>query len=86
MDVRPETMNRIENHFVETENGISGITFKRAYLKDVIPYIGGQWMILTRECCEFICNSGEAKNLKIIIPTHLLLTNLFSNSFDEHFI
>jgi len=56
---RPETMNRIENYFEETENGFSGTPYKRAYLEDIVPYIGGQWMILTRDCCEFICNSKE---------------------------
>lgn len=61
---RPETMNRIENYFTETETGFTGLPYKRAYLKDVISYIGGQWMILTRDCCEFICNSGEAKKFE----------------------
>lgn len=56
---RPETMNRIDNYFEETENGFSGTPYKRAYLEDIVPYIGGQWMILTRDCCEFICNSKE---------------------------
>lgn len=57
---RPETMNRIENFFLETDSGFSGIPFNRAFMKNVVPYIGGQWMILTRQSCEFICNSGEA--------------------------
>lgn len=86
--VRPETMNRIENHFVETESGFSGITYKRAYLKDVIPYIGGQWMILTRECCEFICNSGEAQKFEdyyantLIADESFFQTVLMNTSFD----
>lgn len=86
--IRPETMNRIENHFVETENGFSDVTYKRAYLKDVIPYIGGQWMILTRECCEFICNSGEAKkfedyyNNTLIADESFFQTVLMNTSFD----
>lgn len=75
--VRPETMNRIENYFIETENGISGATFKRAYLKDVIPYIGGQWMILTRECCEFICNSGEVKKFEDYYTNTLIADESF---------
>ncbi len=88
LSVRPETMNRIENHFVETNNGFSGITYKRAYLKDVIPYIGGQWMILTRECCEFICNSGEAKKFEayylntLIADEAFFQTVLMNTSFD----
>ncbi len=86
--VRPETMNRIANHFVETEDGLSGVTYKRAYLKGVTPYIGGQWMILTRECCEFICNSGEAKKFEdyylntLIADESFFQTVLMNTSFD----
>ncbi|MBK8442866.1 MAG: glycosyl transferase [Sphingobacteriales bacterium] len=86
--VRPETMNRIENHFTETIDGFSDITYKRAYLKDVVPYIGGQWMILTRQCCEFICNSGEAKKFEdyykntLIADESFFQTVLMNTSFD----
>ncbi len=62
--VRPDTMNRIENHFHETDMGISSVTYKRPFLKGVTSYIGGQWMILTRDCCEFICHSGEARKFE----------------------
>lgn len=88
LTIRPETMNRIENFFVESENGFSGIPYKRAYLKDVIPYIGGQWMILTRESCEFICNSGEAKKFEdyylntLIADESFFQTVLMNTSFD----
>jgi hypothetical protein len=88
LTIRPETMNRIENHFVETENGFSEVTFKRAFLKDVTPYIGGQWMILTRESCEFICNSGEAKKFEnyyintLIADESFFQTVLMNTSFD----
>lgn len=88
LTVRPETMNRIENYFVESENGFSGVPYKRAYLKDVIPYIGGQWMILTRESCEFICNSGEAKKFEdyylntLIADESFFQTVLMNTSFD----
>ena len=90
--VRPETMNRIENYFVETDNGFSGIPYKRAYLKDVIPYIGGQWMILTRECCKFICNSEEVKKFEdyylntLIADESFFQTVLMNTSFDGKLI
>jgi len=82
---RPETMNRIENYFAETDTGFSGVPYKRAYLTDVIPYIGGQWMILTRECCEFICNSGEAKKfedyyLHTLIPDESFFQTVMMNT------
>ncbi len=82
---RPETMNRIENYFVETDTGFSGVPYKRAYLKNVISYIGGQWMILTRECCEFICNSGEVKKfedyyLHTLIPDESFFQTVMMNT------
>ncbi len=69
---RPDTMNRVENYFIETDNGFSGTPYKRLYLPDVTPYIGGQWMILSRECCEFICCSGEVKKLKSFYQNTLI--------------
>lgn len=89
---RPETMNRIENYFVETNTGFSGVPYKRAFLKDVISYIGGQWMILTRQCCEFICNSGEAKKFEdfylntLIADESFFQTVLMNTSFDGKII
>ena len=82
---RPETMNRVENYFVETDTGFSGVPYKRAYLKDVISYIGGQWMILTRECCEFICNSSEVKKfedyyLHTLIPDESFFQTVMMNT------
>lgn len=86
--VRPETMNRIKNHFIETKDGISATTFERAFLKDVIPYIGGQWMILTRECCEFICDNKEVQKFEdyytntLIADESFFQTVLMNTSFE----
>jgi hypothetical protein len=62
--VRPNTMNRIENHFQETETGISTVIRKRRFLEGVTSYIGGQWMILTRDFCDFMCHSSEVKKFE----------------------
>lgn len=56
---RPNTLNRIKNYFTETKNGFIGTPVKRAYLPNTTPYIGGQWKILTRGCCEFLCSSPK---------------------------
>ncbi|MET3538804.1 beta-1,6-N-acetylglucosaminyltransferase [Chryseobacterium limigenitum] len=86
--VRPETMNRIENYFEELEDNISDKTHKREFMKDVIPYIGGQWMILTRNCCEFICNSTEVKKYEdyylntLIADESFFQTVLMNTSFN----
>jgi hypothetical protein len=85
---RPETMNRIENYFEESEDKISEETYKRDFMKGVIPYIGGQWMILTRNCCEFICNSSEVKRFEdyylntLIADESFFQTVLMNTSFD----
>jgi len=85
---RPETMNRIENYFEESENKISEETHKRDFMKGVIPYIGGQWMILTRSCCEFLCNSTEVKRFEdyylntLIADESFFQTVLMNTSFD----
>lgn len=85
---RPDTMNRIENYFEEAEDKISEKTHTRGFMKDVIPYIGGQWMILTRSCCEFICHSTEVKKFEdyylntLIADESFFQTVLMNTSFD----
>ena len=61
---RPETMNRVENYFEETTAGYVGLPIARPYMKNIVPYIGGQWMILTRACCEFICHDKEVQKFE----------------------
>jgi hypothetical protein len=61
---RPNTLNRIQNYFTETANGFSGFPIKRPFLKDTTAYIGGQWKILSRKACEFICTSPKVPKFK----------------------
>ncbi|WP_166336646.1 beta-1,6-N-acetylglucosaminyltransferase [Sphingobacterium chungjuense] len=74
---RPETMNRIENRFEELEDRISNVFLKRNYMKNVIPYIGGQWMMLTRTCCEFISTSSEVKKFESFYRNTLIADESF---------
>ena len=30
-------------------------------MNQVTPYIGGQWKILSRSCCEFLCTSPKVE-------------------------
>ena len=62
--MRPITLNRINNYFCESENGFSGTPYKRTFLPKVTPYIGGQWTILSRNCCEFICSSPKVAKFR----------------------
>lgn len=85
---RPDTMNRIENYFQETNNGFSGKPYKREFMKNTTSYIGGQWMILTRSCCEFICSSSEVRKFEdfyrntLIADESFFQTVLMNTSFD----
>lgn len=89
---RPETMNRIEHHFTENNTGFTEVKNKRKFLNNTVPYIGGQWMILTRSCCEFICNSGESRKFEefykntLIADESFFQTLLMNTSFKENLI
>jgi len=61
---RPNTLNRIENYFVEVDGQFSGTPIKRGFLAHVTPYIGGQWKILSRAACEFITTSPEVSKFR----------------------
>lgn len=62
--MRPNTLNRIQNYFIESDGGFLGTPFKRPFLTNVTPYIGGQWKILSRNCCEFICSSPKVAKFR----------------------
>lgn len=87
-NIRPETMNRIEHYYEEANDNSVTSTHKRPYLDNVTPYIGGQWMILTRKCCEFISTSSEVKKYEdyyanTLIPDESFFqTVLMNSSFD----
>ena len=86
---RPDTMNRIDHYFTETNTGFSGTESKRAFMKNVTSYIGGQWMILTRSCCDFICNSPEVQEYEdfyrntLIADESFFQTVLMNTTFSE---
>lgn len=63
--VRPDTLSRIQNYVTESgESILSTPVIKRMYLRGVTPYIGNQWMILSRKFCEFVCHSPEVERFK----------------------
>ena len=62
---RPETLSRIENYVTEPgANLLSPPIRKRPYLPGVTPYIGNQWVILTRKCCEFLSYNPEVERFR----------------------
>jgi hypothetical protein len=62
--IRPDTLSRIENYCIEFSNRILRTPIKRLYLRGVTPYIGTQWMILSRKFCEYVCYSPEIERFK----------------------
>ncbi|HBR11635.1 MAG TPA: glycosyl transferase [Chryseobacterium sp.] len=56
---RPDTLRRIQNHFTELAYHISSLIYKRKFMKGVTPYIGGKWVIFTRETCAFLCSNDK---------------------------
>mgnify|MGYP002383618417 CR=1 FL=1 len=74
---RPDTMNRVEYYFEELEDKMSLQQFRRKYMDNVTPYIGGQWMILTRDCCTFLCNSTEVKKFEEYYKNTLIADESF---------
>jgi hypothetical protein len=64
--IRPDTLHRIEDYVTELDDEIimSEPLVKRQFLAGVTPYIGNQWMILSRKFCEFVSFSPEVERFK----------------------
>lgn len=76
--VRPETMHRIKN-YVQELNGelVISTVSDRPFLNGVTPYIGNQWMILSRDFCEFITYSPEVNIFKDFYRNTLIADESF---------
>jgi hypothetical protein len=61
---RPETMERVGRYVVELPNRIVTTWFSRRFLADASPYIGNQWMIVSRRFCEFVCHDPQSARYK----------------------
>jgi hypothetical protein len=63
--VRPDTMSRVEYFVRESGDDIINTpVVKRPFLRGVTPYIGNQWMILSRKFCEFVSESPEVDRFR----------------------
>jgi len=86
---RPDTLQRIQNHFTELSYKISSLMYKREFMKDVTPYIGGKWIILTRDTCAFLVNNEKVMNFKdyylhTLLPAESFFqTVLMNTSFND---
>lgn len=62
--VRPETMLRVEEYVIERNDRIERGGASRPFLDGVTPYIGNQWMIVSRQFCEFACHDPAVERFK----------------------
>lgn len=62
--VRSDTMNRLRNYVVERRDRVIRTIFRRPFLRGATPYIGNQWMIVSRRFCEFVCHDPQADRFK----------------------
>lgn len=61
---RPDTMPRIGKFVIEVMNKIVHTTISRPFMRGVRPFIGNQWMIVSRGFCEFVCHDWRANRFK----------------------
>lgn len=86
---RPDTLQRIQNHFTELSLKISAFMYKREFMKDVIPYIGGKWVIFTRDTCAFLTHNKRVMDfedyyLHTFLPAESFFqTVLMNTSFND---
>jgi len=83
--VRPDTLSRVQNYVFEFGDRIIRTSIKRPYLRGVTPYIGNQWMILSRKFCEFVCYSPDVERFKefyrhTFIPDEAFFQTLIMNT------
>ena len=62
--IRPDTLARIQNVAVELRDRILRTFVRRPFLRGVTPYIGTQWMMVSRRFCQFVCHDRRADRFK----------------------
>ena len=61
---RPDTMARVRNFVIERRDRIIRTIIRRPFLRRARPYIGNQWMIVSRRFCEFACHDPQVDRYK----------------------
>jgi hypothetical protein len=82
---RPDTLQRIQNHFTELTHKISSYVYKREFMKGVVPYIGGKWFMFTRETCVFLTNNKRVMDfedyyLHTLLPAESFFQTVLMNT------
>ncbi|MEI8632707.1 beta-1,6-N-acetylglucosaminyltransferase [Vibrio sp. PP-XX7] len=61
---RPDTMHRVHDICFEKETQIYRPKISRKFMPGVTPFIGTQWMIVSRKFCDFVCNAEVSASYK----------------------
>ncbi len=61
---RPDTMNRINNRFVEENGRMIATGIAHSYPAGDTPFIGTQWKAVTRGFCQFVCHDPRVERFK----------------------
>lgn len=69
---RPDTMHRIREFVVEMKASLQRGTAIRLFLENVTPYVGNQWMVVTRAFCEHVCHSPDVQRYKTFYKNTLI--------------
>jgi len=62
--MRPDTLNRVREHVVERQDRIVNSGLTRTFLSGVRPYIGNQWMMVSRAFCAFVIGDPAVERYK----------------------
>jgi hypothetical protein len=62
--VRPDTLDRVRKYVVELGGRIVETPMTRKFLAGAKPYIGNQWMMVSRAFCAFVCRDPAAARFK----------------------
>lgn len=82
---RPDTMQRVQNHFTELTHKISSLVYKRDFMEGVTPYIGEKWFMLTRDTCIFLTNNKRVMDfedyyLHTLLPAESFFQTVLMNT------
>lgn len=62
--IRPDTMHRVSKYVIEWRNRIVETVLTRRFLAGATPYIGNQWMIVSRAFCQFVSEDPSVNRYK----------------------
>ncbi len=74
---RPDTLNRIEKHYLEGGGRIFRTGFARKFLTDTVPWIGTQWKVVDRAFCKFVTSDPRVSRFRKFYKTSFIPDEAF---------